>query len=42
MTINFDKDVFTMRRSGGVNSYGNPYDPQSLITGGESAAGVYL
>lgn len=37
----FDKDLFTARRSGaGVSNYGNPYDPESLITGGEVAQGL--
>lgn len=37
----FDKDVFTARRSGaGASNYGNPYDPESLITGGEVAQGL--
>ena len=37
----FAEDLFTARRSGaGTSNYGNPYDPESLITGGEVAQGL--
>lgn len=37
----FEEDNFAARRSGaGENNYGNAYDPESLITGGEVAAGL--
>lgn len=37
----FAQDVFAARRSGaGPSNYGNPYDPESLITGAEVAQGL--
>jgi hypothetical protein len=35
----FGSDLFSSRRSG-TNGVGNPYDPESLLTGGESAKGM--
>lgn len=39
-TPDFSQDLFALRRTGGPESYGNPYDPESLITGEETAAGI--
>ena len=36
----FESDNFTERRTGGAESFGNAYDPESLLTGAESAAGL--
>ena len=36
----FESDNFVARRTGGADSYGNAYDPESLLTGAESAAGL--
>ncbi len=36
----FDDDLFTLRRSGSAFDSGNPYDPESLLTGGEAARGL--
>lgn len=36
----FEKDNFATRRTGGADSYGNAYDPESLLTGAESDAGL--
>jgi len=38
--MNFKEDLFALRRSGGENSYGNPYDPESLLTEAESREGL--
>lgn len=35
----FTSDLFTARRSGTVFTSGNPFDPESLITGAEAASG---
>lgn len=36
----FAKDRFSDRRSGLAFASGNPYDPESLITGKEAASGL--
>ena len=36
----FEIDNFAVRRSGGATSYGNAYDPESLLTEAESRAGL--
>ncbi len=36
----FEKDLFTERRSGTCYTSGNPFDPESLLTGAEMAAGL--
>lgn len=36
----FESDNFVERRTGGAESYGNAYDPESLLTGAEVAAGL--
>lgn len=35
----FEQDLFSLRRSGTAFASGNPYDPESLLTGGEVAQG---
>lgn len=36
----FAQDNFAERRSGGSEAYGVHYDPESLLTGAEAAAGL--
>jgi len=36
----FEADNFAVRRTGGPNSYGVAYDPESLISGAEELAGL--
>lgn len=36
----FEDDLFSLRRSGTAFAAGNPYDPESLLTGGEIQNGL--
>lgn len=36
----FENDLFALRRSGTAFAAGNPYDPESLLTGEEMAEGL--